>query len=112
MIAKPTYKPHKPPKDIPAKLRQEVNERDNHICRKCEGRGKHIHHIAYGTMGRRRVHTIENLITLCDKCHEWAQETQIGRVWCMTWSHNRYGNVVDLIKQYGHGWKEYANQSQ
>lgn len=109
-IPKPNYKRHKPPKDIPAKLRQEVNERDKKKCQKSGERGTQIHHIVPAGLGRRRVHTIENLITLSEQLHEWAQQTEEGLEWCIQWSRNRYGNAVDLIKKYGHKWKDYLEE--
>lgn len=108
MIPKPSYKPKKPPKNIPAALKRQVDERDKKTCQKCGERGTERHHIVPAGMGRRRVHTIENLITLSHKTHEWAQQTAEGQEWCENWSRERYGNAVDLIKQYGHKWKDYA----
>lgn len=108
MIPKPTYRPHKSPKSIPAKIRAAVHERDGHVCQKSGERGTEIHHIVPGGMGRRRVHTIENLITLSLEMHDWAENTEEGRRWCEDWSRERYGNIVDLIKRYGHEWEKYC----
>lgn len=106
-VPKTTYKPHKPPKEIPAKIRASVNERDGGVCQKSGERGAQQHHIVPAGMGRRRVHTIENIITLSVEWHDWAQDTEEGREWCENWSRERYGNVVDLIKRYGHEWESY-----
>ena len=38
--------------------------------------------------------------------HDWAENTEEGRKWCEDWSRERYGNVVDLIKRYGHEWEK------
>lgn len=109
MIPKPKFKPHKPPLSIPKSLLAKVDERDKHICQRCGAKGTEHHHIAFGGgMGRRRIHTIENLITLCLGCHKLAQTTKEMREWCMQWSRERYGNIVDLIKRYGHEWEKYC----
>lgn len=54
MIPKPTYRPHKPSKAIPAKIRAAVHERDGHICQKSGERGTEIHH----NKGQKGVHSM------------------------------------------------------
>jgi 5-methylcytosine-specific restriction endonuclease McrA len=65
-------------RDIPAHLRSEVYGRDNGTCRMC-GRGgipTQIHHIIYGGdargMGGRRIHNVDEMVTLDASCHELA----------------------------------------
>ena len=81
MIPKPTYRPHKSPKDIPAKIRQQVHERDGHICQRCGQYGNHLHHIEQAPMGGRRDHSISNIITLCQDCHIWVHSGAEGKEW-------------------------------
>jgi hypothetical protein len=59
-------------KSINPKLRKQVLERDNHICRKCSKNEKLcLHHIIPVADGE-QIDTLENLITLCERCHqEW-----------------------------------------
>jgi hypothetical protein len=107
-IFKPKHKPKRPPLGIPKALIAAVDERDKRMCQRCGMKGTERHHIAYGAgMGRRRIHTIENLITLCQRCHFRAQTEREIREWCMCWSRERRGLVVDLIKAHGHRWREY-----
>lgn len=82
---------------IPKKLREEVEERDGGQCQYCFNSGAHQHHIIYGGTGRRRIHRIENLITLCLGCHGEAHKRRKMREWCYQWSRDRYGGVVDEL---------------
>jgi 5-methylcytosine-specific restriction endonuclease McrA len=108
MISKPTYKHKKPPLNIPESLIKQVDERDKHICQRCGQAGTERHHISFGGgLGRRRIHAIENLITLCTECHIEAHSDNKVREWCLNWSRERYRNAVDLIKQYGQRWRDY-----
>lgn len=56
-------------RDVPAKIRQAVLERDNHQCQACgTTNGLHLHHwSSFRSLGG--VHESENLITVCFKCH-------------------------------------------
>lgn len=73
---------------IPARLRAEVDQRDQGHCRMC---GRHlgprraIHHIYYGGdvqgMGGRRHHVLDNLVSLCwqpgdSGCHDRAHSAK------------------------------------
>lgn len=56
---------------IPAKMRAEVDERDQGYCRVCGryvGEARALHHIRFGGdvqgMGGRRLHRVDNLITV------------------------------------------------
>lgn len=95
---KPTFKRVKDKANpIPKKLLIEVMMRDDGICQKCFCIGSPPHHIAYGGMGRKRVHKIENLITLCLSCHEKAHSENKEREWTYQWSRARYGTVIDEL---------------
>jgi 5-methylcytosine-specific restriction endonuclease McrA len=71
-------------KAIPEALRRAVDDRDGGFCRMCGkyvGERRAIHHIFYGGdaqgMGGRRLHTLDNLISLCwlpfdNDCHQKA----------------------------------------
>lgn len=59
------------PKNIPARVRQAVLDRDNAQCQLCgDGRENvlQLHHLTYRSQGGR--HLEENLVTLCFRCHE------------------------------------------
>ena len=85
---------------IPRKLRDAVNERDGGLCQYCGGAGSHLHHIVFGGTGRKRIHRIENLVTLCIACHGQAHTTRKMRLFCYQWSRERYGDIVDkLLRQ-------------
>jgi len=46
-------------------LRRSIRERDHYICQICLGEGYSVHHIDYN----KKNCNIDNLITLCHKCH-------------------------------------------
>ena len=85
---------------IPKKLLQEAMERDEGLCQYCFSIGSHPHHIVYGGTGRRRIHRIENLITLCLFCHRKTHSEKTMREWTYRWSREKYGSVIDeLLKE-------------
>jgi len=58
--------------------RRKALERDGHVCRKCRtfetnGREPQVHHIIrfkkFGIERHEEANALDNLITLCDKCH-------------------------------------------
>lgn len=63
--------------DIPTSVRKEIFERDGGICRMCgtlpTWPTAEIHHIIYGGdqrgMGGRRVHNVDEMVSLCRLCH-------------------------------------------
>ena len=84
----------------PRKLAEEMVERDGGLCQRCFDKGVVIHHIVYGGTGRKRIHRIENLITLCLFCHKKAHSEKTMREWTYRWSREKYGPVVDeLLKE-------------
>ena len=49
------------------KIKNQVLERDNNRCRLCNSKEKlHVHHRTYDNLGNEKL---EELITLCKKCH-------------------------------------------
>lgn len=67
-------------KAIPARLRAEVLDRDNHCCRVCGAYVENpaLHHIEYRSQGG--LHVIENLVTVHwmyePRCHEMAHDNK------------------------------------
>lgn len=65
---------------IPQAIREQVDERDQRMCRVCgryQGEARALHHILYGGdsvgIGGRRVHEVDGLVTVCwmfNGCHE------------------------------------------
>ena len=63
---------------IPTRMRADADERDGGYCRVCGrylGAQRALHHIMYGFgTGARRVHTLDNLVTVCwmwpGNCHD------------------------------------------
>ena len=85
---------------IPKKLQMEVWERDGGECQYCHAPGSlPPHHSVFGGTGRKRVHRIEILITLCYRCHRLAHTTKEMRAWCENWSRERYGVIVDELRR-------------
>ncbi len=84
-------------KPIPKKLIKAILERDGSICQYCGRQGINIHHIVPAGMGRKRIHAIENLITLCLDCHKGAHSSKDMREWTYDWSRKRYGNTIDKL---------------
>lgn len=91
------------PKQIPHKRKKEVFERDGGNCQYCGKNGSEIHHIISAGMGRRRDHSIENLLTLCYLCHSLAHLDKDMRAWCKAWSRRQYGGTVDEIEKHKRG---------
>jgi len=53
---------------LPPELKKACFERDGWACRHCHNRnGLHPHHLTYRSQGGQ--HTLDNLLTLCWKCH-------------------------------------------
>ena len=83
---------------IPPKLIREVWERDEGLCQYCGGQGSTPpHHIVPAGMGGKRVHRVENLVTLCIDHHRESHSTKAMKTWTEDWSRERYGSVVDEL---------------
>jgi 5-methylcytosine-specific restriction endonuclease McrA len=84
-------------KPIPKKIIKAVLERDESICQHCGRQGVNIHHIVPAGMGGKRIHAIENLITLCLDCHSGAHGNREMREFTYEWSRRLYGDVIDKL---------------
>ena len=84
-------------KRLPKRLAEEVIRRDENICQKCGKYGGQLHHIVFGCTGRRKIHKLENLITLCPACHREAHSSKLMREWTYQWARDRYGKAVDKL---------------
>ena len=84
-------------KPIPKKLIKAILERDEGICQYCGKQGANIHHILFGGTGRKRIHCIENLITLCGECHRGAHSNRGMREFTYEWSRQKYGDAIDRL---------------
>lgn len=50
-------------------VRQKVLERDNRKCQLCGQPGTQVHHIHLRSRRKDLLYVMNNLITLCDRCH-------------------------------------------
>lgn len=68
------------------KKRNDIRDRDNHLCRWCLVNGRitykdlSVHHITPLEEDYERRLDDDNLITLCDRCHEDAESGKISKV--------------------------------
>ena len=101
VIPKPKPKRKSSRNPTPQELLDQVYERDGGMCQDCGVYcGYSIpHHIIHGGTGRKRIHRIENLITLCQYHHEKAHSSRDYREWTYTWSRQKYGDKVDKLLQ-------------
>jgi 5-methylcytosine-specific restriction endonuclease McrA len=99
MIPKPKPKRKSNRNPTPQELLDQVYERDDGICQYCGVYcGNQIpHHIVPAGIGGKRIHRIENLITLCLDCHREAHTSKDMREWAYEWSRKRYGNTIDKL---------------
>lgn len=70
------YKKYKPIKKVSKKrvcVKKDtynmVFERDNGICRLCENKTIHLHHIIYRSESKALINEPSNCIMLCERCH-------------------------------------------
>jgi len=63
-------------------LKKSIRERDHYVCRICRGHGHHVHHIDYN----KENCNVNNLITLCIKCH--GKTNQDRDNWIKFFSHS------------------------
>lgn len=71
---------------IPQAIRDQVDERDQRVCRVCgryQGDSRALHHIVYGGdsigVGGRRIHDVDGLVTVCwmfKGCHEFVHSNK------------------------------------
>ena len=65
-----------------SKIRKIILERDNFTCQICNKIGDtklHIHHIC--KKNKERNDCLDNLITLCPKCHNNADRSEYNPIW-------------------------------
>ena len=84
---------------MPKKVLDEVMERDEGICQLCYRKGNELHHIIPAGIGRKKVHTPANLITLCRDCHRQAHQSKRMREACEEWTRINYGPKVEELKK-------------
>ncbi len=96
MFQKPKHK-RKSSNYMPDIVIKQVYERDGGICQYCGKQGANIHHILFGGTGRKRIHTVENLITLCGECHRGVHSNRGMREFTYEWSRQKYGDVIDKL---------------
>ena len=60
------------------KLRADVLERDNYLCKSCGRRATEVHHSVYNqrSLGGR---CLTDLVSLCRECHQWIEFTRSGK---------------------------------
>ena len=102
MIPKPKPK-RKSSNPISKSVIEQVMERDEGICQYCGKWGRYgtpdtnIHHCVFGGFGRKRIHCIENLITLCGECHMGVHSNRAMREFTYDWSRRLYGDAIDKL---------------
>ncbi len=84
-VNKPSHKHNKPKRGASGKFsdetRQIIGERDKWPCVKCGGNQIESvpHHIIYKSqLGKG---TVDNGVTICRTCHDWAHSCRAGREW-------------------------------
>ena len=60
---------------LPERISTAVFKRDDWKCRSCNNRnGIHPHHVIYQSAGDDSQDTLDNLLTLCWKCHRGVHD--------------------------------------
>ncbi|MFX0136941.1 MAG: HNH endonuclease [Candidatus Hodarchaeota archaeon] len=59
--------------------RKEILKRDNYKCQHCGDTGNQAHHLEYKLNRQPWEYNNEELITLCDACHEMIHRKRISR---------------------------------
>jgi len=60
--------------------RAKAIERDKGLCRVCGKAARHVHHVLYRTEAEMHDHDQDNLMTLCNPCHNTLHDIKIGKV--------------------------------
>lgn len=81
---KPKHKRRKPKQstrnEFKPKVRQQIYDRDNGLCRNCGGLGNQVHHIVYKSQMGRGVAT--NGMLVCSDCHDkMHKDKQLSYQW-------------------------------
>jgi hypothetical protein len=84
-VEKPSHGRNKPKRGNAGKFsdktRQIIGERDKWLCVKCGSNQIESvpHHVIFkSALGKG---TVDNGVTVCCSCHEWAHKCRVGRVW-------------------------------
>ena len=84
---------------MPKKVVDEVLERDEGVCQLCGRPASELHHIFFGGVGRKKIHTPANLMMLCWYCHKQAHQKKKVREACEEWARINYGPKVEELKR-------------
>ncbi len=89
------------------KLRLSVFQRDNWTCKKCGNKEKtlHIHHIVYHKNKEPWEYSMDDLMTLCEACHEAEKYNTVRIPEPIHFFHKRFapqkairiGKMIDAI---------------
>lgn len=75
---KPTYQRQAPKRSkrsqFSKRVREEIIERDEGVCRNCGALGSQIHHVVFRSQGGRGVYT--NGLLVCNGCHKRIHENK------------------------------------
>jgi 5-methylcytosine-specific restriction endonuclease McrA len=86
-------------RDIPAKTRKKVRERDKDECQNCHGSGTEIHHIIFKSQAPKAwVHDERNLVLLCTECHKLPHNFRKWRKHWEDWQQRRFGTEWQIRK--------------
>ena len=64
--------------EFSAATRKLIMERDGGLCVRCGAKAVHIHHVIYRSQGG--LGTVDNGVSVCERCHSFAHESRQGRV--------------------------------
>lgn len=79
------------------KVREIVLQRDNYRCKICGKKATQVHHIHLRSKRRDLLYNINNLISLCDKCHfHRGSEKYFEQTKLIAYSMNM--DIDDLLK--------------
>jgi len=75
-------RPHDPRLKVKAwkDAKAKAVERDGGKCRLCGVPANHVHHVFHRTAAEMHDHNLDNLVTLCNPCHNKMHEIKVGRV--------------------------------
>ena len=60
-------------------VRRDVLARDKGMCRACLLPGSEVHHVVKRSRDKSKRLDLANLILLCRSCHQWTDESFVGR---------------------------------
>ncbi|RXT02767.1 HNH endonuclease [Ammoniphilus sp. CFH 90114] len=77
-------------------IREEIIERDQGLCIRCQKPAAHVHHIRYRSQLGRGLK--RNGVCVCYTCHVWAHQKREGREWFEHWSEVHLDLNGDVIE--------------